>query len=46
MGLLKSHCTKWDFLKDFFFLKWTILKVFIEFVTILLLLFVFWFFGL
>ena len=31
------------FFKDFFFM-WTILEVFIEFVTILLL-FVFWFFG-
>ena len=29
----------------FFFLMWTILKVFIEFVTKLLLLFMFWFFG-
>ena len=29
----------------FFFLMWTILKVFIEFVTKLLLLFMFWVFG-
>ena len=29
----------------FFFLMWTISKVFVEFVTILLLLFMFWFFG-
>ena len=33
------------FFKDFFFLMWTIYKVFIEFVTILLLFFMFWFFG-
>ena len=33
------------FLLDFFFLMWTISKVFIEFVTILLLLLMFWFFG-
>ena len=44
MGPLKSHCTKWDFLKDFF-LKWSILKVFIECVTVLLLLFICWVFG-
>ena len=29
----------------FFFLMWIILKAFIEFVTILLLFYVFWFFG-
>ena len=32
------------FFKIFFFLMWTIFKVFVEFVTILLL-FMFWFFG-
>ena len=34
------------FLKIFFFLTWTVFKVCIEFVTILLLLFMFWCFGL
>ena len=32
-------------IKDFFFLMWIILKVLIEFVTILLLFYVFWCFG-
>ena len=33
------------FFKDFFFLMWTIFKVFTEFVTILLLFYVLFFFG-
>ena len=32
-------------LKNYYYFMWTVLKVFIEFVTILFLLFMFWYFG-
>ena len=43
-NMLWSTNQSFDFLR-FFFLRWTIFKVFIECVTILLLLFRFWIFG-
>ena len=44
-GIPPGNLLGFIFLSFFFFLMWTILKVFIEFVTILPLLFVFWLFG-
>ena len=41
---VSTTVTLFQFLKDF--LMWTIFKVFTEFVTIFLLIFIFWYFGL
>ena len=41
----KAPTLSFIFFKILFLLMWTILKVFIEFVTMLLLFYIFWFFG-